>query len=346
MTRGLKDLRVGRSSRSAAGPAIVAGIALALLLWFGPEPARATGGEAGSAAELYVLHCASCHQPAGEGLAGTFPPLAGNPAAADAAYVEAVIRDGLSGPIEVLGVDYDQVMPPVVALTDDGEIQEVVGYVVDLAAAGGGGTGDGSTDSEPDPEAGDEVAGPIVGDVDRGHDLFLGSTRFDNGGAACAACHTAGSVGNLGGQGLGPDLTDTFQTLGGEAGLTGWLANPPSPTMQPLFADRPMTEAEVADVIAFLGDAPSQNQPSSSYDRFLVAGLGGLVSLIAGMTLAWRGMRQTYVQRLQARPGGRSRSRRGSGTRTGAGGRPRRGSASAPQPERSEQPAQAGGSSR
>ena len=171
-------------------------------------------------------------------------------------------------------------------------------------------------------------------------------TRLDAGGPACAACHTAGSVGNLGGQGLGPDLTSTFQDLGGEAGLTGWLAAPPAPTMQPLYADRPLTEAEVADLIAFLGDAADQSQPDPGYDRFLVAGLGGLASLIAGMALAWRGMRQTYVERLRSRPGGRRRRGPRGGTRTSTGGRPRSGSTPTPRSERSHEPAPAGGSNR
>lgn len=38
------------------------------------------------------------------------PPLAGNPRVQDEAYVVKVVREGLSGPLEVGGVTYDGVM--------------------------------------------------------------------------------------------------------------------------------------------------------------------------------------------------------------------------------------------
>jgi mono/diheme cytochrome c family protein len=60
-------------------------------------PARAYS-QADAGAELYQANCAACHQAGGEGIAGTFPPLAGNPAATDAEYVASVIGNGLSGP--------------------------------------------------------------------------------------------------------------------------------------------------------------------------------------------------------------------------------------------------------
>ncbi len=84
-------------------------------------------------AQIFADSCASCHQAYGQGVAGTFPPLAANPAATDAAYVEQVIREGLSGPIEVLGVAYDNAMPAV-NLTD-AEVAAVVAYVTTLAEA-------------------------------------------------------------------------------------------------------------------------------------------------------------------------------------------------------------------
>ena len=255
---------------------------------------RASSVEAQDAAgsDLYAASCAGCHGAGGEGIVGTFPPLAGNPNAADADYVATVITDGRSGTIVVDGVEYNATMPAVSGLSD-AELTALTDYVVELADAGGE-----PVEPEPEPEP---IAEPTVGDIDRGHDLFIGSNRFDNGGGACSSCHTAGEGGNLGGQGLGPDLTDVYGTLGGEPGLTAWLANPASETMQPIFADQPLTEAEVADLVAFLGDAPNQDRPNEASDWFLLAGLGGLVILIGGMAIAWRGMRQTYVETLRSR---------------------------------------------
>ncbi len=302
------------------GVATIFGVAIAAMLFLQPT-VRAAGAQSQVGAELFQQHCASCHQATGLGIEGTFPPLVGNPAAADAAYVEDVIRDGLSGPIEVLGVPYDADMPPAVALTDPGEIADVVQYVVALAdrdapGPAADGTADPAADGTADSvsETDGDASGPIVADPARGHDLFIGADRFENGGAACVACHTAGQVGNLGGQSLGPDLTDAFDSLGGEAGLDAWLINPPSPTMQPIFADRQLSDGERADLAAFLGDASRQGRADSDFDRLSAAGVLGLVGLIAGMALAWRGMRQTYVEHL--RSNGRNRRPRSQGVGT------------------------------
>ncbi len=263
------------------------------------QSTASVGAQDASGADLYVANCAGCHQPSGEGLAGTFPPLAGNPAATDPEHVRTVITNGLSGPLEVLGVQYDAVMPAVGGLSDE-QMTALVAHVVDLAS----GVDAPATPDEPsEPATPPPVAEPpTVGDIDRGHDLFLGSNRLDGGGGACASCHTAGEIGNLGGQSLGPDLTGVYQKLGGEPGLTAWLGNPASPTMQPIFTDKPMSDADIADLVAFLGDAPNQDRPNNSSDWLLLAGVGGLAILLGGMAIAWRGMRQTYVQTLAKRP--------------------------------------------
>lgn len=232
--------------------------------------------------ELYEANCASCHQSNGEGVAGAFPPLAGNPRSADTAYVEDVIRNGQSGPIEVLGVTYDAVMPPV-SLTD-GEISAIAAYVATFAE-----------DVTPSTTA---ASGPVEGDTARGERLFAGAAGFENGGPACRACHSAGPVGFAGGTGLGPDLTHTFDTLGGEAGLSAWLANPASPTMQPLFVDKELTEGEISDVTAFLGSVTEEDRPGG-IDLLWVGGALGLAVLLGLMALFIRGPQETYTQRLR-----------------------------------------------
>ena len=242
-----------------------------------------------SGADLYAANCAGCHQANGEGLPGTFPPLAENPGAADPEYVATVITDGKSGPIEVLGETYNSAMPAIAGLSDN-ELDALVDHVVGLAGGG----------ESPDPvDPVDPAEPPEPGDIDDGHDLFIGSNRFDEGATACASCHTAGEVGNFGGSSLGPDLTDAYEILGGDAGLSAWLANPPAPTMTPIFSDRPLTDDEIADLVAFLADAPNQDRPSDNVDWLLIGGLSGLAVLIAGMAIAWRGPRRTYVDTLR-----------------------------------------------
>lgn len=256
--------------------------------------------DADAGAAVFAANCASCHQAGGVGVPGTFPPLAGNPNAADPVHVETVVREGLSGPIDVNGETYNGVMPALSKLSDT-EVANVTAYVTGLAEGG-------ATEPTGPPPA------PVkAGTVEGGKAIFTGSSELTNGGGACVGCHVAGSVGNLGGPAFGPDLTDVAARLGGEAGLSGWLVNPPSPTMMPIFAGRPLTPEEIADVTAFLMDAPNQKAPSQSVDWLLIAAGVGFLVLIAGMALAYRGMRQTYKDRLtaqtKARGGTRARPR-------------------------------------
>ncbi len=61
---------------------------------------------------LYAKNCAACHQANGEGLAGTFPPLAGSEwVIEDPETPVRVLLLGIGGPIDVAGESYDGVMP-------------------------------------------------------------------------------------------------------------------------------------------------------------------------------------------------------------------------------------------
>ncbi len=280
-------------ARGAAGPGGVLGLALitvvtAVVMAAGSSMSAAAPTQS-DGAQVYQQTCAACHQAGGVGVPGSFPPLAGNPNAADAAYVEQVIVEGVSGPIEVLGEAYDGMMTAVDL--SDGDRAAVVEYVVGLATAAPG-----ASSSTEDSAAAVE---PIVGDAARGRALFTGSTGFELGGAACSSCHEAGDVGHWGGGSLGPDLDSTFTDFGGETGLATWLANPPSETMQPIFADEPLTEAEIADVVAFLETAPDRERPRTYGDGLLIGGLIGLGLLLAGMAFAHRTMSPGYAQRLR-----------------------------------------------
>ncbi len=78
--------------------------------------------------DTYTTQCAGCHQPGGTGIAGTFPPLNGNPAVQDTAYLIQTIRNGKQGALVVDGVDYDGVMPAFSTLSAD-QIEGLVAYV-------------------------------------------------------------------------------------------------------------------------------------------------------------------------------------------------------------------------
>jgi mono/diheme cytochrome c family protein len=85
-----------------------------------------------SGADVYQ-RCATCHQPDGQGLAGTYPPLAESElATAENPIIPALILiNGLQGPVTVRGQDFDGAMPPygVGIEMSDAEVAAVLTYV-------------------------------------------------------------------------------------------------------------------------------------------------------------------------------------------------------------------------
>jgi len=80
--------------------------------------------------KAYEANCQACHQPNGQGLAGAFPPLAGNPNVTnDKLHVVRTILKGASGPLEVNGQKYNAVMPPMQHISDD-DIADIANYVL------------------------------------------------------------------------------------------------------------------------------------------------------------------------------------------------------------------------
>ncbi|MDT8439506.1 MAG: cytochrome D1 domain-containing protein [Wenzhouxiangellaceae bacterium] len=78
----------------------------------------ASGAEASQA--VYQANCGACHQPNGKGLAGAFPPLAGNPnILGNPEIIIENILAGKQGEITVNGQTYNGVMPPMQHLSDE-----------------------------------------------------------------------------------------------------------------------------------------------------------------------------------------------------------------------------------
>ena len=76
---------------------------------------------------VYESNCMSCHMVDGAGLEGAFPPLANTDRLKDKARLVKIVVNGLSGPIEVKGTQYDMEMTPV-SLSDQ-EIMDVLNYI-------------------------------------------------------------------------------------------------------------------------------------------------------------------------------------------------------------------------
>ncbi|RBP45907.1 mono/diheme cytochrome c family protein [Roseimicrobium gellanilyticum] len=97
----------------------------------GQDPALEAQKHAGQ--QIYMTVCFACHQPAGQGLPGMFPPLA------DSDWVKSKMPDrlirmilhGITGPITVNGKPFvtpAPLMPPQATLSDQ-QIADVLTYI-------------------------------------------------------------------------------------------------------------------------------------------------------------------------------------------------------------------------
>jgi len=94
--------------------------------------------KAGEAVYSGKGNCASCHLANGQGIAGTYPPLAASDYLTNAPKhaIEVVVK-GLNGTITVNGTKYNQVMPPAVGLSDE-EVRDVVNFILNSWGNKGG----------------------------------------------------------------------------------------------------------------------------------------------------------------------------------------------------------------
>jgi len=151
---------------------------------------------------------------------------------------------------------------------------------------------------------GESVAVPTIslppGNAQNGQALFIGQQSLANGGPPCISCHSAGNIALLGGGTLGPNLTHAADTYG-EVGLQAALVGLPFPTMQGVFANRPLTEQEAADLHAYLVQMDQTTAPQTTGYNFLWVGLGGSVVLLGLCHVTWinrrKGVRKPLVGR-------------------------------------------------
>ena len=144
----------------------------------------------------------------------------------------------------------------------------------------------------------------LPADVAVGRSLFMGKGALKGGATACLSCHHVGDAGGFGGGILGPDLSDAFARLGGRKALGAWLLAPPTPTMKPQFAGRPLDpETEVLPILAYLKDVSDRHpSPDRTGQRlaFVLVGVAGAALLLVLMDLAWRrrfhGVRSALVK--------------------------------------------------
>jgi len=149
-----------------------------------------------------------------------------------------------------------------------------------------------------------------AGDPKHGEALYIGTSSFSAGGAPCLACHgIAGhELGFAAGANYGPDLTAIYEDYGAE-GIADVLEDLSFESMVAIYGDRPLTDTEKADLVAFFGTVSSGAAPDIGSGLALHVALvtAGFMVLIGA--LGWRrlqGVRKPLVDRVRNAKGGRA----------------------------------------
>ena len=248
------------------------------------SPAWADSGK-----EFFEKECSSCHTIGGGDSGG--PDLKGVAGERSAAWLERMIvePDKLAAekdPIQVALVKkYGGEMPNLGVSRQDA--RKVIAYLQSVSSTAPAAVSPkAAPQAEPAPIPLETVVTPEL--VAHGKALFTGGTPFANGGAPCAACHSFGYSGITGGT-LAIDLGNRIEGAG-EQGFRGMLKSLKFPIMRKIYADKPLTEAEITALIVFSRDAVARKAtPARSY--FPAAGAGIFVCLLVGLTLYKRRIR-------------------------------------------------------
>lgn len=267
-------------------------MACALLGALLAPPARAQ--EPSPAARLFGKKCGSCHTLGQGDRQG--PDLLGVTQRREEKWLRTFIRtpgaviDSGDAIANELLARFKNVRMPDQPLTD-AELDDLLKYLADCTAKGGCKIELGKVRhaSEATP---DQIAA--------GRLLFEGQRRLSKGGAACISCHDVRGVGLLGGGTLAKDLTHAYARLG-DAGTHAALESTPFPIMKNLYAGKPLTDAEVFAIKAFLADAAKSGEPARRDHNFLYLGVLGLLLALGAIGFLWsdrmRGVRAAIVKR-------------------------------------------------
>lgn len=253
-------------------------------------PAGSATAAADEGKAVFDSLCAGCHSIGGGKLVG--PDLAGLPDRVDRDWAERFIlapQDVIASgdPIAKKLVDEYGTPMPDVGVTDAqiGPLLAFLGYQAAPAPK-----------PTPSPAPTPAPAPAPRGDAERGKHLFTGAERLSAGGPACLSCHSVAGVGALGGGALGPDLTGSYEKYGGAQGLGSSLEAMTFPTMAPIFAGKPLTVGERADLVAFLAAAPTQERTAGAAGKLIGLSVGLAVLIVLAALVFWR-RRLTGVRR-------------------------------------------------
>lgn len=142
----------------------------------------------------------------------------------------------------------------------------------------------------------------LAGDIETGKELFIGKRRFQNGGPACASCHSVATLSFPHGGTMAPDLTHEYSKLGPD-GMHYALRTLYFPAMNALFLKHQLSDQEERDLAAFFENADSAKRINSPTGIFGGAAVVGLLVLVGITWVSGRGRVDSVRCKLLRRAG-------------------------------------------
>jgi mono/diheme cytochrome c family protein len=134
--------------------------------------------------------------------------------------------------------------------------------------------------------------------IERGKNIFEGTTKLTNNGAPCISCHNIDNSKFMTGGLLSKDLTLVYSRVG-VVGLDAILRNPPFPAMIEGFGSHPLTDEEVKDLIAFLYSADLNGFTEGSFFKkqfdLFFAVIFGVFLVLVTLLMFWPRVKKVSV---------------------------------------------------
>jgi mono/diheme cytochrome c family protein len=244
--------------------------------------------------QIFQSNCSACHSIGGGRLVG--PDLVGVNERRSQEWLEQFIKSPQSvinsGDAEAVALleEYSGMLMPEFPLSDE-QISQVLNYI---QATSSNLAADSNESAVEEPEAAAQVS---MEDVVKGQDLFQGTTRFQNGGPTCNACHDVKNDAVIGGGILAKELTTVFSRMGSK-GVEAILGQAPFPVMQAAYKDNTLTDDEITYLVAFLQDADAQHlfqQPRDYGVGLFASGAVGAGVIYLLFAFIWRGRKRGSV---------------------------------------------------
>jgi len=242
--------------------------------------------------KVFKTTCFACHTIGGGRLVG--PDLAGVNGRRSQEWLEKFILSSQSlikgGDADAISLfeEYNSILMPDSILSGQ-QVKDVLSYIETASSEVMAADRDDASEAvQPVAEA---AQPPSEEDILKGQELFQGTIRFENGGAACNSCHDVRNDAVIGGGILAAELTTVFSRMG-RAGVKAILGQAPFPVMQAAYQDKSLTDEEVTSMVAFLeyADSEEYNQLPRDYGIGLfISGLAGAAILFAVFAVLWRG---------------------------------------------------------